>query len=225
MTQHRYKLLVFDWDGTILDSIATIVGCTQATLAELGLPRADESGLRGAIGLGIDEMIESFCPGCDEVTSSRIIEVYRRLWFGGFNDRPRPFEGVPDLLSTLSGQGRLLAIATAKSRRGLLADLERTGLGHHFQASRTVDEAASKPSPDMLLQLLDELGVGPAEALMIGDAAHDLQMARNAGVPAIGVTSGTAKREALLEVGPLACLDSVMGLPGWLEAARGSGHP
>jgi len=223
VTDHRYRLLIFDWDGTLLDSIATIVSCTQATLAELGLPRADESGLRGAIGLGIDEMIESFCPGCDDATVARIIEVYRKHWFGNFADRPRLFEGVPELLSALADQDRLLAIATAKSRKGLASDIERTGLGAFFQASRTVDEAASKPSPDMILQLLDELGVVPARALMIGDAAHDLQMARNAGVAAVGVTSGTAKREVLLAMEPLACLDSVTALSGWLEATVADG--
>jgi len=217
----RYRLVVFDWDGTLLDSIATIVGCTQATLAELGLPRADETSIRSAIGLGISEMVESFCPGCSEETFDRVVTVYRRLWFERFASEPSLFEGVPALLAALRDEGRLLAIATAKNRRGLSSDLERTGLGHFFQASRTVDDAASKPSPDMLLGLLEELGVFAEEALMIGDAVHDLQMANNAGVAAVGVASGTTTREVLLESAPLECLDSVAALGGWLAQSQG----
>lgn len=206
---------MFDWDGTLLDSIATIVACTQATLAELGLPRADDHSIRSSIGLGVAEMVEAFCPGCSEATFDRIVSVYRRLWLERFAAEPRLFTGVPGLLEELSAEGCLLAIATAKSRRGLNGDLERTGLGDHFQATRTADEAASKPSPEMLLSLLEELGVRAEEALMIGDAVHDLQMANNAGVAALGVASGTTTREVLLESEPLECLDSVGSLPAW----------
>ena len=220
MQTPRYKLVVFDWDGTLIDSIATIVGCTQATLAELGLPTADEANLRRAIGLGIEEMVESFCPGYSQETFGSIVRVYRKLWFGGFSTQPTIFDGVTDTLSTLSNQGCLLAIATAKSRRGLQADLDRTGLNDFFLASRTADEAASKPDPAMLDELLEETGVGRGESLMIGDAVHDLQMARNAGVASIGVASGTASRRALLENRPLACLNTVADLPGWLQLAE-----
>lgn len=212
-----YRTLVFDWDGTLIDSIATIVACTQATLVELGLPPADESSLRRAIGLGIDEMVESICPGCSEETFASIVRVYRRLWFGGFAGEPTVFEGVVETLTTLGDQGCLLAIATAKSRKGLSADLERTGLGDFFAASRTADEAASKPNPAMIEELLAELGARRAETLMIGDAVHDLEMATNAGVASVGVTSGTASREALLASRPLTLLDTVVELPGWLE--------
>lgn len=221
MPRSLYKLVVFDWDGTLLDSIATIVGCTQATLEELGMPPADEADIRSAIGLGIRETVDSFCPGCSEATFGRIVEVYRKLWFGRFVHDPVLFEGVPDLLQGLQEERRLLAVATAKSRQGLSADLERTGLGRFFQASRTVDEAASKPSPEMLLSILDELGVRPEETLMVGDAIHDLQMANNAGIAAVGVASGTTARDVLLGNGPLECLDTVAELPGWLAQSAG----
>jgi phosphoglycolate phosphatase len=212
----RYKLVVFDWDGTLLDSIATIIGCTQTTLAELGLPLADEADLRSVIGLGIREMVDSFSPGCSDATFDRIVGKYRKLWFERFAQEPVPFEGVPDLLQGLVEEGRLLAVATAKSRKGLAADLERTGLEPFFQTSRTVDEAASKPSPDMLLGILDELGLPPREALMVGDAVHDLQMAHNAGIAAVGESSGTTAREVLLGNGPRECLERATALPGWL---------
>lgn len=223
MVELRYRLLVFDWDGTLIDSIGSIVRCTQATLAELDLPRADEASLRRAIGLGIEEMVESFCPGCGTETLHDIVRVYRKLWFGGFAAEPVLFEGVVETLSELSSEGRWLAIATAKSRRGLSADLERTGLKEYFLASRTADEAASKPSPQMLDELLEELGARRDQALMIGDAVHDLQMANNAGVASIGVSSGTSAPVALLEQQPLACLGTVAELPGWLGAGTGAG--
>lgn len=216
-SSRTYELLVFDWDGTLIDSIGAIVGCTQATLAELGLSPGDEGEIRAAIGLGIRETVEAFCPGCDEATFARIVEVYRDLWFGHFSKTPTLFAGVPRLLEGLSGTGTLLAIATAKSRRGLAADLERTGLGHFFYASRTVDEAPSKPDPEMLLGILEELGVVRGRALMIGDSVHDLEMARNAGVDGLGVTSGTTTREVLMDLGPRGCLDRVTALPDWLD--------
>ncbi len=221
MAGSRYRLVVFDWDGTLLDSIAAIVSCTQATLEELGLPQADDDSIRSAFGWGISEMVESFCPGCSEATFDRVVAVYRRLWFERFASRPRLFDGVGGLLAGLVEEGRHLAIATAKSRGGLASDLERTGLDRFFEASRTADDAASKPSPDMLLGLLEELGVWAEEALMVGDAVHDLQMANNAGVAAVGVASGTTAREVLLENGPLECLDSVTALRGWLAQNEG----
>lgn len=225
MARAGFRLVVFDWDGTLIDSISAIVACTQATMTELDLPEADEEALRSAIGLGLRETVESFCPGCDEETFGRIVRVYRELWFSSFSREPALFEGVEALLADLEGEGRLLAVATAKSRRGLDADLDRTGLGRFFSASRTADEVASKPSPEMLFQLLDELGARSDEALMIGDAIHDLQMARNARVAALGVASGTTRREQLLEYEPLDCLERVTRLPAWLarveESAQG----
>ncbi len=213
-----YQLLVFDWDGTLIDSIGAIVACTQATLARLGLPPAADGSIQAAIGLGIRETVESFCPGCDEERFASIVEVYRDLWFGHFSATSVLFEGVTRLLEELKEEGRLLAVATAKSRRGLAADFERTGLGGFFYASRTVDEAPSKPNPEMLLGILDELGVGRDRALMIGDSVHDLQMARNACVDGLGVTSGTTAREVLMANGPLECLERVTALPAWLES-------
>lgn len=218
-----YRLLVFDWDGTLLDSIAAIVACTQATLVEVGLPAANESDIRAGIGLGLRQIVESFCPACDETTYHRIVDTYRELWFGRFSKEPVLFEGVPRLLDRLLEEGRLLALATAKGRKGLTADLKRVELGRFFCASRTVDEAASKPSPEMLLGILDELGVQAEQALMIGDSVHDLEMARNAGVGGLGVATGTSSREALLDTGPLGCLERVTALPVWLERAAASG--
>jgi phosphoglycolate phosphatase len=216
--------VVFDWDGTLMDSITSIVECTQATLDELSLPRADDSAIRGAIGLGLREMVESFAPDCEEETFRQIVETYRRLWFGAYSSQTRLFSDVTETLDSLQGSGYLLAVATAKSRRGLDRDLRVTGLEEVFQATRTQDESRSKPHPQMILDILDALGVDPCQTLMIGDTAHDLEMAHSAGALAAAVGTGSYSREDLLRASPQAYFERVGELPQWLAdgAARTS---
>jgi phosphoglycolate phosphatase len=211
-----FQLLVFDWDGTLIDSIGRIVACTQETLRRLALPAVPDDHIRTSIGLGIREMVDRFHPGCTDEEFARILEVYRGLWFERYSLRPSLFEGVRETLDELASRDYLLAVATAKSRTGLSRDLEGTGLAGLFHASRTADEALAKPNPAMLLEILDELGVRAGEALMIGDTVHDLQMAVNAGVPGLGVTSGSHSREELEVVEALDYLDGVVEMPEWL---------
>ncbi len=215
-----YRLLIFDWDGTLLDSIAAIVDCTQATLQELGQASVSEAAIREAIGLGIRETVECFAPGCDDELFYRIVEAYRRHWLATYCHRPALIPQARQVLERLVEEGYFLALATAKSRDGLRRDLDRTGLAKLFVTTRTVDEAPGKPHPQMVLDILRELGVLPGEALLVGDTAHDLLMARNAGVGALGVCSGSHEREKLERLEPVACLESVAELPAWL-ADRG----
>jgi phosphoglycolate phosphatase len=214
------RLLVFDWDGTLMDSVGTIVACTQEVIRDLELGEPPEEKIRGTIGLGLRESIDSIVPGCDDALFARIIEAYRHHWHRTFRDLPLLFGGVAEMLRGFAEEGYLLAVATGKSRRGLEFALAQTGLGGLFHSTRTVDEAFSKPHPQMLLDILDDLGVQPAEAVMIGDTTFDLEMARNAGTGAIGVCSGSHCREELQRLAPLACLGRVVELPGWLAAAR-----
>lgn len=218
---HRIQLLVFDWDGTLMDSVATIVACTQAAMSDLGFGELPEATIRGTIGLGLRETAEILHPGCDDELFARIMESYRKHWFGsGYRDRPVLFRGVGPMLHALAEQGFLLAVATGKSRRGLDHVLEQTGLDSVFHATRTVDEAFSKPHPQMLLDILSDLGVRPEEALMIGDTTFDLEMARNARTASLGVCTGSHCREELERWNPVACLEEVVELPGWLAALR-----
>ena len=215
-----YRLLVFDWNGTLMDSIASIVACTEATLAELGLPPVPLGTIRGAVGLSIRDTVEVLRPGADEAAARRLMETFRRYWFATYRDQPVLFPGTAPTLAALAAAGYLLAIATGKSRHGLAHDLAATGIGHLFHASRTADETDPKPHPQMLLELLDELGARPAEALMIGDSRWDLEMAAGAGTAAVAVASGSHRREelaGLAELRPLAILDGVGELPGWLR--------
>ena len=215
--QSSIRLLIFDWDGTLLDSIGSIVACVQATLEELGEPAAEEERIRASLGLGLRETVEMFCPGCDDELFDRVVDVYRRLWTESFCRAPRLFADVPEVLEKLRSDGYRLAIATAKSRGGLRHDLERTGLGRFFHSTRTIDEAPSKPNPQMLLDILAEQGVGPQQSLMIGDTVHDLEMASNAGIRSVAVLSGCESREVLEPWQPVACLRSVTELVSWLD--------
>lgn len=222
-TRHNgFELLVFDWDGTLMDSIRSIVECTQAALAEIGLPPAEDRVIRDGIGLGLRETVERFAPGCDEATFRRIVDVYRRLWFDEFSRAPRLFPGVEGMLEHLRRKGYLLAIATGKSRRGLNLDLAATGVDSSFDTTRTVDEARSKPHPQMIFDIVSDLGVAPKSTLVIGDSRHDLAMAHNAGAQAAGVCSGAHSRAGLEAEAPLACLSGVHELIPWLEGRRGS---
>jgi phosphoglycolate phosphatase len=211
-----FRLLVFDWDGTLMDSIGTIVACTQATIRELALGELPERTIRGTIGLGLKETIDILSPGCGEELYGRILETYRQHWHSTYRDMPLLFGGVGKMLEALAEEGYLMAVATGKSRRGLDYALDQTGLRGLFHAMRTADEAFSKPHPQMLLEILDELGVAPRDAVMIGDTTYDLEMARSARTHGVGVTSGGHSREELERLGPLACLDQVVELAPWL---------
>jgi phosphoglycolate phosphatase len=217
-----FKLLVFDWDGTLMDSIASIVACTQAAVRELGLGEVAAQTIRATVGLGLRETIDVLHPGCDDALFERIIDRYRHHWLSTYRDQPLLFEGVAQLLPRLAAEGYLLAVATGKSRRGLDYALEASGMTNLFHATRTADEALSKPHPKMLLDILDDLGVKPADAVMIGDTTYDLEMARNARTPALGVLSGSHSRRELESLAPLACLATVAEVPAWL-AGRGVG--
>ncbi|HVS01060.1 MAG TPA: HAD-IA family hydrolase [Thermoanaerobaculia bacterium] len=225
MTTRPFDLLVFDWDGTLMDSIGTIVACTYAVAGELGLGEIDERKIRGTVGLGLRESMDILSPGCDDATYQRILECYRRHWMAAYRDEPVLFPGTAEMLRGLAESGYLLAIATGKSRRGLEYSLEQTGLRHLFHATRTVDEAFSKPHPKMLLDLLDELGIAPRRALMIGDTTYDLEMARNARTAAVGVCSGSHAREELARLEPLVCLERVTEVGEWLAAVGAEASP
>jgi phosphoglycolate phosphatase len=214
----HYRLLVFDWDGTLMDSIGTIVACTQATLRELTLPELPEETIRGTIGLGLKETIDILSPGHDETLFGHILDAYRRHWQATYRDLPLLFDGVAEMLRGLVDRDYLLAVATGKSRRGLDYLLGQTGLAELFHSTRTADEAFSKPHPQMLLDILDDLGVRPEEALMVGDTTYDLEMARGARTAAVGVCSGGHGREELERLRPEGCLEWVVELPAWLGA-------
>jgi phosphoglycolate phosphatase len=214
-----YRLVVFDWDGTLIDSVASIVACTKAALLDAGVPSPADELLRGAIGLGLVDTFARFFPDLAVQTRDVILDRYRHHWVETWHARHDPFPQATATLDRLAADGMLLAVATAKSRRGLMRDLERTGLGPRFHGSRTLDECPPKPSPAMLLDLMEELGTRPDETLMVGDTRWDLEMAANAGVDAVAVLCGAQPERELRRCHQLACLRHVGELPGFLAAA------
>jgi phosphoglycolate phosphatase len=216
MTRNGYELLIFDWDGTLFDSIGSIAACTMATMDELGIEGVSEHAVRQTIGLGLAETMQMLFPDAEPLLRQRVREVYFHLW-PDFRDRPILFQGAVEALQGFAEDGYLLTVATGKSRMGLNRDMDRSRTHELFVTTRTVDEAPSKPHPGMVLDILDELGMRPHQALVVGDTTYDLEMAKNAGASSIGVMTGSHRREQLLTADPLDCLDSVVDLPSWLE--------
>jgi phosphoglycolate phosphatase len=212
----KYALIVFDWDGTILDSPSAIAECIRQASGELGLEVPDHERATHVIGLGLHDAMRIAVPGLAAQRYAEFVDCYRRH-FRAREASMQLFAGMRELLEDLSSR-RALAIATGKSRRGLERALDATALRPHFRASRCADETAPKPHPAMLLEILDELSVRPEAALMIGDTSHDLEMARAAGVDALAVTYGAHPQESLAACGPRGCLSSVEALSAWLKA-------
>ncbi len=211
----RFDLLVFDWDGTLMDSAATIVHSIQSACRDLDLPVPSDSEASHIIGLGLVEAMQALLPDLDPSDYDALVDRYRHHYLGR-DEAISLFAGVEESLRELEEAGFLLAVATGKARRGLDRALGHSGVGRHFHASRCADECFSKPHPQMLLELMDELGTAPDKTLMIGDTTHDLQMALNAGVAGVGAAYGAHPRENLEALSPLACLGDYAALHRWL---------
>ncbi|THF60871.1 HAD-IA family hydrolase [Pseudothauera rhizosphaerae] len=216
MAEQRFELIVFDWDGTLLDSAGAIVAAILAACRDLGLPEPPESRARHVIGLGLADALRHAVPELPESDYPRMVERYRHHYLARDQELAL-FPGAFEMVESLAARGRMLAVATGKSRVGLNRALEHSGLGPFFHATRCADECFSKPHPAMLEQLLDELGVLRAQALMVGDTTHDLQMAKNAGVAGLAVSFGAHPRAVLEAEQPLACLDTPQALSAWLR--------
>jgi phosphoglycolate phosphatase len=213
----RFELIVFDWDGTLMDSAGTIVACIQAAARDLGLEPPPEERARHVIGLGLGEALRHALPELGEGRHHELADRYRYHYLAQDHELTL-FQGAQELVRALGEAGHLLAIATGKSRKGLDRALGHSRLGVHFHASRCADECHSKPHPQMLEELMAEFGVGPDATLMIGDTTHDLLMARNAGTAAVGVVYGAHPPEALATAAPLHLAESIEDLRLWLHA-------
>lgn len=215
----RFELVVFDWDGTVVDSTALIARSIQRAAADLGLAVPSERDASQVIGLGLRDALARAVP---DLPAARIEEFSLRYRDHYLAREPEIvlFSGMRELLVELIEDGARLAIATGKSRAGLSRALDATGLRPLFEATRCADQTHSKPHPAMLLELADETGVEPASMLMIGDTVHDLQMAHHAGAAALGVTYGAHPRVQLESEPALDLFDDVPALAAWLRAQR-----
>ncbi len=206
------ELVIFDWDGTLMDSEEVIVHAMLGAIGDLGLESRSHSEISNIIGLGLNEAVTTLYPGTDEAFAQQVADGYRAHFFGTSQGRDDLFPGVEDLLDGLKRDGVMIAVATGKSRRGLGLVLEETGLDNLFHSTRCADETCSKPDPQMVNEILHELQIEREAALMVGDTEYDLVMAQRAGIPSIGVCYGVHSAERLQRHGPIACVESIAAI-------------
>lgn len=216
MPAKRYELIVFDWDGTLMDSAGAIVRAIQAACEDLGLPVPEDARARHVIGLGLSDALSYAVPELTEDKYPDMVARYRHHYLSRDQELVL-FDGIESTLKRLSDGGWWLAVATGKSRVGLDRALAHTGLGAHFHATRCADECFSKPHPAMLEELMAELSVPAARTLMVGDTTHDLQMAQNAGVDGLAVTFGAHAPATLALVPSVAHVATPAELDRWLR--------
>ena len=213
--QKQFDLIVWDWDGTLADSTGMITKALLDAAAQVGLPELPAKAATSIIGLGLREAIHALYGEIAADKAQALAAQYTANYYAGERDIPL-FSGAKELIKLLNKRGFKLAVATGKGRRGLNLALEHCALTHYFHATRTVDECFSKPHPQMLDELMEDLVVLPERTLMIGDTSYDLQMAKNAGVSAIAVTFGAQQADSWQHLKPIQQFDSFASLSTWL---------
>ena len=213
----KFDLIVFDWDGTLVNSANSIAFSLQGAARDLGVTEPSNEEARYVIGLGLNEAIRHLFPSLSSQKLNVISDRYRHHYLTQ-DKKISLYKGASEVIKALHAENFLLAVATGKSRAGLNRSFKSSGLGSFFHASRCADETFSKPHPAMLLELMSQLNVKATRTLMIGDTTHDLQMATNACVSGVGVTYGAHPKKRLETLAPLACVESVAKLHLWLNA-------
>ena len=212
-----YELLIFDWDGTLADSIGRIVEAMNAAAERAGEAPSHDDAVKGIIGLALGEAIHTLYPHLTLVQLERFRQHYADI-YTALDQKPSPlFEGVVESLEAFRAEGYHLAVATGKARRGLDRVLKAHGWEDYFDITRAADETASKPHPLMLEQILAHCEVRPDQALMVGDSSFDLQMARNAGMGSVAVSYGAQSIDALKLYEPRLAIDRFSELHAWLS--------
>ena len=214
-----YQLVIFDWDGTLMDSTRLIASCLQNACRDLGLNVPEFADAKYVIGLGLAETMRYVAPSLNEDRVRHLVERYRHHFLEREHEA-QLYTGVAEMLSDLHGRGIRMAVATGKARRGLERALDTSGLRPRFETTRCADEGFAKPHPDMLHVILECTGVEPGDALMVGDTIHDLDLAANAGVEAVAVTYGAHDENLLMTRRSLARVSSVQELHRWLTTSR-----
>ncbi|KTB63565.1 MULTISPECIES: HAD-IA family hydrolase [Pseudomonas] len=219
MSHPDYKLLIFDWDGTLCNSIGRIVDSMHAASTRSGFELRTDLAVKGIIGLGLPEAIRTLYPRISDAELVTFRDHYADHYIA-LEATPSPlFDGVKQALEAFRAEGYHLAVATGKARRGLDRVLKAHGFEDYFDITRAADETASKPHPLMLEQILAHCGVAPRQALMVGDASFDLMMARNAGMDSVAVSYGAQAAEALQAYEPRLTIDHFSELQAWLSRA------
>ncbi|WP_438969954.1 HAD-IA family hydrolase [Methylophaga sp.] len=215
----NYQLIVFDWDGTLMDSTGHIVNCMRQAITKLELEPLADTQISHIIGLGLNEAVQTLYPAGNATMWTSLADCYRQTWLNNPEESPL-FENARELLEQLVKQDIFLGVATGKSRRGLDKVLNATGLRDLFISTRCADECHSKPHPQMVMELMDFVGVNGVDTLMIGDTEFDLLMAKSAGADSIGITHGAHDETKLQACEPKAILHDLHQVESWLNNHR-----
>lgn len=214
------RMIVFDWDGTLMDSTGHIVSCMRQAITKLDLAPLADDKISHIIGLGLHEAVQTLYPDGNAALWSSLADCYRQTWLSSPEETPL-FDNARELLNSLAEQEIMLGVATGKSRRGLDKVLKATGLGDVFVATRCADECHSKPHPQMLMELMDFTGTNGHDVIMIGDTEFDLMMAKNAGAHSLGITHGAHEEAKLLACDPQAIVHDLHQAQNWLTHSVG----
>lgn len=204
--KNRFDTIIFDWDGTLIDSISWIVVSLQSAAQLCDFPCPSEQAAKDVIGLSIEHAMQTLFPTATAEQIPQLVAGYRHKYEQFHIGPEHLFAGVYDMLVSLKQSGYHLAIATGKTRAGLQDAMHATGTEHLFDITRCADESASKPEPLMLYQILQHTQTPNDRALMVGDSTHDLQMAANANIAAIAVSCGAHPAEILQQFKPVFCI-------------------
>ena len=205
--KNSFDLIIFDWDGTLVNSIDWIVQCLQDAAQACGCDIPETQAVKNIIGLSIERAMDELFPEIDESIQEQLIAHYSQQFFSKKISQNDLFAGVYEMLVQFKQSGYLLAVATGKKSTGLAKAMNGTGLVDFFCTTRSADQTASKPNPLMIDEIVEEMNVSKDRTLMVGDSVHDLQMAINANVAAIGVACGAHSDEVLRQYNPKMCLE------------------
>lgn len=212
------KIVIFDWDGTLMDSEAHIVDCLAETFKALDVPAQSPQELKQVIGLGLEQAFHHLLPQASANQVALLSQHYRELFLTRGPSPNTLFPMAREVLNDLRDAGCYLAVATGKSRRGLDKVLAETQLESMFVMTRCADETRSKPHPMMLEEILTDLDSDASDAIMVGDTEFDLQMAATLKMDSIGVSYGVHSVERLESHQPLTILHELAALPDFLRA-------
>ncbi|MDF2177647.1 HAD-IA family hydrolase [Aliiglaciecola sp. CAU 1673] len=211
-----HKLVIFDWDGTLMDSGARIVSAMQTSARRAGLPVPSEAAVKDIIGISLQPAMVRLFGALSETQAALLLDCYREEYVERDSTPTPMFAGAYDLLDNLKSKGVLMAVATGKARRGLHRVWQETATGHYFVTSRCGDETASKPHPQMLSEILLETGIDARHAVMIGDTTYDMQMAEQLKMDRIAMSHGVHEEARLAAHSPLTIADSLTELQAYL---------
>lgn len=200
---------MFDWDGTLMDSISKIVESMQSSAKHLGLPVPDYDQAKDVIGISLLPALKKLFDIDDEKAAMDLFHTYKKQFKDHTQISSPLFAGAIELLQELKERGYILAVATGKARPGLEHNWHHSNTKHFFSTSRTADDAKSKPSPDMLQQILSELNLSADQVVMVGDTTYDMAMAEAINMDRIGVSFGVHSADVLQKHKPLAVIDSL----------------